>query len=232
MVITMKKVISVLLVVFLLIGACGCGMRKESKQEKMLAYINEKYDDTFTFKRVFGGSVGSDTKKIIVSSEKFPEKDIYVICSYPDGSEKLSDNYLGVKFEKDTNNALSDAVYNCFGPNYYLQYFPNNLACTNNGSNNTTFDEYIAEKSSYVSFIAAVRYPSTDFERSAIEEAVRQNFDGMAVVGRIYFLDADVDLTGADGKKLYESYVESHKHFQKLYFTSSAHQIDSIEWME
>ena len=232
MVITMKKTILFLMVLFLMVGACGCGRKRETVQERMVAYVNEKYDDTFEFKSVFGGSAGSSTRKIIVSSEKYPGKDVYVVCSYVDEVEVFSDNYLGIKFEEKTKNFLAEAVSKSFGTNYYLQYHPNNLACTEGGNNDTTFDEYIAETSSYISFIAAVKYSATGFDRMAVEEAVRQHFAGMAVVGRIYFIDADVDLTQPDGEELYTSYVEANKHFQKLYFTSSEHQIDTMEWTE
>lgn len=234
MVITMKKTVLLLLTVILLMGVCGCGMRRrESVEDRMLAYINGKYDDTFAFKSVFGGSPGGNTTKIIVSSEKFPGEDIYVVCTTVDGQENFTDNYLGVKFEEQTREMLASRIAQCFGENFYVSYFPSNLACTENGSDQTTFKEYVAEKTSGISFEVVVGYKVSADEKEIIANKVREMFADVSLIGRIFFVDDTVDFTGEDGRELFVSYIEQKRYDYKLYFICSATDgITKLEWTE
>ena len=66
MVITVKKLFSFLMVIFLMIGVCGCTMKNQDKIDAMVSYINDKYtDDSFEFVKISGGHIGSNTTKII-----------------------------------------------------------------------------------------------------------------------------------------------------------------------
>lgn len=233
MVITMKKAVLFFIVVLLVIGVCGCDMKRESKQDIMLNYINEKYDDTFTFKSVFGGSAGSNTKKIIVTSGKFPGEDVYVVCTEIDGIQTFTDNYLGVKFANKTKETLSAQIEQCFGKNFYLSYIPANLACTENGSDQTTFEQYVAEESSFISFEAIVTGSISDSDKDAIIEKIKTAFSNMSAIGRIYFVNDVVDFTAENGRDLFVSCVERKEYSHELYFKCNVNNGITIkEWTE
>ena len=210
MVITMKKTVLFFMVIFLMIGVCGCMVfdRDTSIEEQMIAKMNEKYsDDTFEYKSPFGGGAGVDSKTIIVSSQKYPGKDIYV--RYMDG--EYTDNYLSVKYQEQTENLIRNTLNNVLECDYLLIYEPNRYACPNSNGE-ISFEEYIGQEKSSISFTVVSREKVLDktlFEKT-IEAAVIKA--GICVTaGTIYFdngsdefdtLTAE-NLAGYTFKKLY-----------------------------
>ncbi len=188
----MKKLIIFLIVISFMFGMCGCSMfsrKGQDKIDRMLSYINSKYaDDRFEYVSVTGGHLGSNTTKIIVKSEKFPEKEIRVICSETDGGEVFSDTYLNVKFEEQTYTYIRDALTRLYGDNIYLKFIPDDTASMEGGSSSTTFEEYIADASTYIYFSAAVsgKADNEEEELSNIKDA----FKTAVVSGHIYYIDS------------------------------------------
>ena len=204
----MKKLVITLIIFLITIGLCGCmRIQAKAKVDRMLDYINNKYsDDTFEFVSMYGGYLGSNVTQITVVSNKFPDTAIHVICSEVDGKEIFTDNYLNIKFEDQTLKYLEDLFTVEFGENFYLKYIPNNLSCTENGSSNTTFDEYIVAQGSHIYFSSAICRNIED-EDSAFE-TINKMFSNATVSGDIFFIDEDVKLSGKDGAERAQEYIE------------------------
>ena len=223
----MKKTVLFLMVIFLIIAACGCGMKGQYKADMMVSYINDKYsDDNFEYVSVSGGHLGSNTTKIIVKSEKYPDKEIRVICSEVDGKKIYSDTYLSVKFETETYEFIRNALVMEYGENIYLKYAPNDAASHEKGSSNTTFDEYISDPSTHVYFSAAV-VGTVDDEEAALSK-IKSIFADAVFSAHIYFMDTD-DSLSVNATKL----IENKEYSKRLYILKeTVDKYSKTEWTD
>lgn len=227
MVITMKKTILFLMVIFLMIGACGCGMKGQDKVDMMVSYINDKYsDDTFEYVSMSGGHLGSNTTKIIVKSEKYPDKEIRVICSEVNGKNVYSDTYLNVKFEDETYAFIRDALVGEFGENVYLKYIPDDTASFEHGSSSTTFAEYISDPSTYIYFSAAV-VGSVEDEEATLNK-IKTLFVDSVVSAHIFFMNTN-DSLAENAARL----IENKEYSKRLYIIKeTVDQYSKAEWTD
>ena len=203
----MKKTILFFVLLVFMIGAYGCNMKVQEKRDSMVTYINDKYtDDKFEFVCVTGGHLGSNVKKIIVSSEKYPNKKIRVVCSEKNDRLIYSDNYLNIKYEKETYACIKSALISGYGENVYLNYIPSDTPSCDSGSAATTFEEYITSSDTYVYFSAVVVEASND--ENEILSKIKDIFSDVVVRAHIFFVDENDSLenNGADiiEKKSYE----------------------------
>lgn len=227
MVITMKKTVLFLMVILLMIGVCGCSMKGQDKVDMMMSYINDKYsDDHFEYVGMSGGHLGSNTTKIIVKSEKYPDKEIRVICSEVDGEDVYSDTYLNAKFETETYEFIRNALVGEYGENVYLKYIPDDTASYENGSSSTTFEEYISDPSTYIYFSAAV-VGNVDNEEAALNK-IKSIFADAVLSAHIYFVDTDDSLSdNATG------IIENKEYTKRLYIIKeTVDQYSKTEWTD
>lgn len=111
------------LLALLVVMASGCaGERKGADVEKRgnindlaLSCMEEKYGEPFAYVRPAGDSM-SGTRKLMVSCESLPEREIQVeIADFRSGNPVFMDNYLAVKYEADTRAFLKDCAESAFG---------------------------------------------------------------------------------------------------------------------
>lgn len=223
----MKKTVLFLMVILLMIGVCGCSMSDQRKIEAMVSYINEKYtDDTFEYVSMSGGHLGSNTTKIIVKSEKYPDKKIRVICSEVDGNKCYSDTYLNVKFEEETYKFIHDALATEYGDNIYLKYIPDDTGSFENGSCSTTFEEYISDPTTCIYFSAAVA-DTADDEESTLDR-IKLIFAEAVFSAHIYFIDTD-DSLAVKATEI----IENNGYIKRLYIIkSNADRYSKAEWKD
>lgn len=185
-----KKVLLWSVILIMLIGVSGCMSKGNDAIGKMLEHMNEKYDDQFTYNRPYGGGPSAKSKKIICSSEKFPDKDIWVMYQEDaDGNVLIFDNYMGVKFEQQTRNLLNQTLTKVFGSEYKLFYTVNLQAATKGASNEMTFEEYIKEPSSSIGIVVIVKQRD-GLERSDVEQELERAIQEAGLccrLGTIYF---------------------------------------------
>ena len=184
----MKKILLLFTVISLMIGVCGCGMKSQDKIDRMLAYINNKYaDDAFEFVSVTGGHLGSNVAKILVKSKMFPDNPIRVICTESDGAEHYTDTYLNVKYEAQTLEYIKQCISSVYGSNIYVEYCPDDTASMQNGTSDTSFNEFISDPSTFVYFSAVV---VNKVENETIEfEKIKGVFSEAVIRADIYFVD-------------------------------------------
>lgn len=202
-------------------------MKGKQKVDMMVSYINDKYtDDTFEFVSMSGGHLGSNTTKIVVKSEKYPDKEIRVICSVVDGKDIYSDTYLNVKYEAETYSYIRDALVEEYGESVYLKYIPDDIGSYENGSSSTTFEEYISDPSTCIYFTAAVAGDAADQELTF--EKVQTIFADAVVSAHIYFMHND-ELTSGNVADL----IESKKYLKSLFIIKeTVDKYLKIEWMD
>lgn len=190
----MKKIFLVLSVVVLMVCLCSCN-KGQAKIDRMIDYMNNKYsDDTFTYLRMSGGFPGSNETKIVVASEKYPDIFIRVICAEVDGAEIFTDTYVGAKFEEQTREYLEDVIRGEYGDNFSLHYTPSDIVCTENGSSDTTFEEFLS--TTKISFSAVVYAENGIVDEAATEEVIKKMFaDSVISFGCIFYVDDEVLLS-------------------------------------
>lgn len=208
------------------------GVGEKYNINEFVDYMNDKYtDDTFTYKNITGGHIGSSTKKVLVESEKYPGKEIRVIRRGEDENYEYTDTYLGVKYEDDTRQALKNALEDVFGSNFYLDYYVSDYGCTRNGSSYTTFAEYISDEYSDISFEAVVSYNVNDESEELVFNKIKNTFSNMAITGWIYFTNENVNFYGDDAKEKFTTIIQNKEFSKKLYFMKeNVNEYSEIEW--
>lgn len=160
---------------------------KKSKTDLMMEYISQKYPgDRFSYIEPFGGYLGSNKKTIIVGSKKYPERKIQVSCIEEEGRETYLDTYLGVRFETETREYLQQLFEESYGSEVYVLYEANDGACTENGSDQTTLEEYMSTWTSHIRFAVIVGERGEENSEKT-EDFIRTAFEGLAVQGTMYF---------------------------------------------
>lgn len=224
-----KNILSTLCLILILLVVTGCG--KNNDIDKMVDYMNEKYvDDKFTYVTVYGGHLGDNQTKIIVSSEKFPNSEIKVIC-YDSG--ECSDNYLDIKFEDQTRNYLKTKLNEKFGNKVYVDYVADDRGGTSNGSSYTTFEEFIANENSYIYFNAIIGYDVSDNTEDVVLNKIQDTFSNATILADIYFIDGSIAYSNYDTYDEYVSYIENNQYNKKLWLIKAdVNNYSTIKWYD
>lgn len=224
-----KLILVVLCVVSILLIITGCN--KNDNIDKMVDYMNEKYiDDKFTYVTVYGGHLGDNQTKIIVSSDKFPNSEIKVIC-YDSG--ECSDNYLGIKYEEQTRIYLKTKLNAEFGNKVYVDYIVDDMGYTSYGSSYTTFDEYIANEHSHIFFEAIVGYDINEQTKDIALNKIKDAFSNATIHANIFFVDENITYSNYDTYDEFASYIQNNQYDKHLFLIKSdVNNFSTIKWYD
>lgn len=170
-------------------------MNRNSTVDKMVAYMNNKYDDHFEYSAPFGGGPGATSKQIIVSSEQYPEARVWVQYYEQDGQEVFTDNYIDYKYEEQTRVFLQDLLEQVFQSRVVLRYDIGTSGTVNDFNDGTTFETYISDIRSDIGFQACVLLERDDFSTLEFEKKLKEAIKstGLIAFGTIYFTeDAEI----------------------------------------
>ncbi len=165
-------------------------MNRNSTIDKMVDYMNEKYDDHFEYSAPFGGGPGATSKQIIVSSEKYPKARVWVQRKEQNGKEEFTDNYVSFKYEEHIRSFLQELLENTFDGTVTVLYSVPSKGSDNNFSEQTTFEEYLAN--SRIGFRAMVLLPS-ELDLKSLENSLKESVKPIELTtfGSIYFTDSE-----------------------------------------
>ena len=183
------KAIIFCMMIFLVTGVTGCMNNKESAVDKMVAYMNEKYDDHFEYSAPFGGGPDATSTQIIVTSEKYPKAQIWVEYYTKDGNEIFADNYVSYKYEEQTRELLQTLLNDVFRSDVKLQYGVGTKGTVNNFTDNTSFEEYASSSASRIGFRAFVMDDGSaiSIAENELKEAIENS--GFVLSGLIFITD-------------------------------------------
>lgn len=138
-----KRLLSILLIFILMLGTVGCMFKQsQSKAEAAIEYMEEKYDDKFTFD---GYPVGDSSSIVFLKSEKFPDANVQVNGNkLENGEYEFWDNYVDCKYENQTREFLKDffeSIFNCEVKVFPLEGM--GVRLSNHFDDETTLDEFI-----------------------------------------------------------------------------------------
>ena len=215
----------------ILAGAFGCTMNKNAIYQKMVSYISNKYNDSFEFVTSYGGRPGSSFHSIYVKSKQYPNAFISVSCNEVNGDDVFFDNYLAVKYEEQTRELLNN-IMNGYGTEILLFYNAGNYAYTENGTENTTFEEFIREKTSSIIFTALIK---TDFSpnHELIEEKLKQDMSsyGICCSGILYFCLDNPEFEQLNANNLFSGYLSKKTYDSSCFFQMTEDgKLTNVEW--
>lgn len=193
---------------------------KNNYVDSMLAYINRKYpEDHFQFVSITGGGVTAGEKTIIVSSQKYSDKEIYVSYHRNKDGEHYSDNYLGVIYADNVRTDL-EAIIGYIGGDFKLFYYPDRFACPNDNGW-IPYGEYAVSPDACIGFSAIVQTRKTKTE---IEESLKNALSSSAINcwGTIYLTESREQIDLVDEAEL-SSFV-----FHKDYYAALTIDTDDL----
>lgn len=83
--------------------------------DQALAYLKEKYGETFTYAGAWGNSL-SGNHGLLASCESLPERTICVVVkNYRTAEKSFADNLLAVRFEEETLRFLQECSQTVYG---------------------------------------------------------------------------------------------------------------------
>ncbi|MGN0374679.1 MAG: hypothetical protein ACI4EN_04200 [Butyrivibrio sp.] len=220
----MKKIAFLILTVIIIVGVSGCMNKNEDSTNKMMNYINEKYDDSFEFIKLFGGYLGSSTKSIIVRSGKYPDYDVYVYCTTDNEQDTFADNYLSVKFYDKTLDYLQDIYREKFGETVYVHYSIDNTSNTQNASDETTFEEFIMDPMSMITYKVVLPYNNNKDE---MEQSLKETMSELSGCAYIYLVDSSVKITSDEEM---QECIESKNYNNKVYIQKNNDEFKIFRW--
>lgn len=205
---------------------------KKDITDMMVEYLNERYPgDSFKYKGPFGGGTGASSKLIIASSENYPDAEVYVSCKHEDDKYIFADNYLAVKYENQTRNKINGLLDDCFGSDVYFSYKVSSLDFTE-GSADMPFEQYIAEPTSGLSFVAVVGVGYSNEDENVTAERIRSVFEtsGMTVRASVYFDDIPVSELNMQSENL-SAYLFKKEYVAACHINNQGSQC-TISWGE
>lgn len=223
----MKK-ISILIISFILMmGVSGCmnnGDIKKTSSNELVEYMNEKYDDKFSFKAPFGGGAGANTKQIIVSSKKYPEYDIWVEYSYEEAV--YNDNYIDYKFKEEYEKTLSREMTEVLSCKSDVRREIATSGSYAVFAKDVSFDEYMNTSEQVSNFIAVIKI-NNSIDKNMIEDKLSSMFNKYAsgFYGNIYFIGENEDI-----EEFFELDISGMDEHQSVFVKKMSEEATSYEW--
>lgn len=223
----MKKISILILGLILMMGVSGCMNNSEIKKtstNELVNYMNEKYDDEFSFKAPFGGGAGANTKQIIVCSQRYPEYDIWVEHSYDDNS--YNDNYTDYRFKDKYEKTLSKDLSNILNCETKVKREIATSGSYTQFANDITFDEYMNTEEQFSDFTAVIMI-SDSVDKEVIENKLSLVFNKYAsgFYGNIYFADDNEDL-----ENFFELDITGMDEHRSVFVKKTSEEATSYDW--
>lgn len=213
-----NRIILVLLSALFLLGVCGCMKRGQYPgNDEMVAYLESKYDDSFTYYGPASGDLRGKSKQIYCTSVKFPDYLTWV--KYDAESGVYTENYLCVRYHAQAEALLNSTLAQALPENQYayLSGTMGNGVSMDGASEETTFEEFISDRKSALSMIAIVQLTENSTDRSELKENIRCAVleSGMYLVScEVFFTESD-QYSGAMSDSEYSKFVAGGDYEQR-----------------
>jgi len=187
-----RKTLSLFLCTVMLLGVmCGCKNNPKFTVDEILEYMNEKYDEEFTYIRpadVYQPT--SDSFEIFVASDKYPDDMIYAKCllNTETGEKRFCDNYVSYIYEDEVRNLLTELTQEVY-TDAKVRYVPlYGAASSDSNEDIPTLEQYLSRTSSSIEYM--IMLPDEHDETLYKEElnALREKLEENKVVCMINIL--------------------------------------------
>ncbi len=187
----MKKISVLILIMILMLGVSGCMTSNITKNPTidLVSYMNNKYDDEFSYKAPFGGGAGATTKQMIVSSKKYPEYDIWV--EYSEETGEYRDNYVDYKLKEQCEKYFETELGQAFSAPVSVNRDISTSGSSADYADDTDINEYLNTDEQKIMLIVAVAYSEDSYKEDAekILSTIFGDVDAQ-IYSKVYFVDS------------------------------------------
>jgi hypothetical protein len=182
----------------------GSGSRRVSLDDRMMEYINGRYDDGFTYDGPQPNTTNTaTTRRILVVTERFPDEYITVFYNKSDdGEEVFNDNYLYFVYREQTIEFLKGLLGDILGHDFKLFYALPASVHSEKLPDGTTFEQYISSDLSMIGFTAVVAPGYELADGDSLIQRFKEALSANGIVdinGLIYFTDDPDDYAALNG---------------------------------
>ena len=216
-----------------MVGVNGCMKDNnisiiENSTSGMIRYMNEKYDDTFSYVGSFGGSDAGESKNIYITSKKYPNRDISVCYHNCNGTAYITENYTHNRFKIETEEYITSMMKDLFGVDVIVTYIISSPGTVNDFNEKTTFEEYIGSEASDIVFKAVVSDLYETENMADVAEKVKSMVEEAPIIASAEIYFASSPETFKEFSKL--GYFEK-KELNRIYFSKdSKNSFEDFEW--
>lgn len=180
-------------------------------RDRMLQYMNNKYkEDNFYY-----ASSGGDSSSILVKSDKFPDERIVVLYSYDydNKADSFADNYIYYRYQDQFVPLIEEVLREAFDYDFKYFYRGAPSIAVFNTNDNATLEEFIAKRSSSLSFSVVFAPGFYIGDERAFEEKFSGIFAGRNIIIKDAYIYFPTENDGYDelaGNNL-SKYIMRHK---------------------
>ena len=224
----MKRISILFIIIALMIGVSGCMNNsfdvKNTSSNELVDYMNEKYDDKFSYKAPFGGGAGATTKQIIVTSKKYPDYDIWVEYSYSE--DQYYDNYTDYKFKEDYEHYLEDEIKETLSCQAIVRREIATSGSYMEFDKSISFKEYMNTKGQVSDFTAVIKNANIS-DKEKLEQKLSSIFDKhiSGFYGNIFFINNNEDLNA-----FFELDISGMDEHLNVFVQKASEEATSYEW--
>lgn len=204
-----KKIFfAVILLTAVIVGGTGCMRTKQiitnepksNANELALAYMEEKYGESFTFLAPWGNSM-SGNREILVTCESLPEEQILVqVENYKTDEAIYRDNYLAVKYQDEVIDFFKTTAAEFFG-DINVFYTPSKQCVSADLPADAAFTAFYADSSTIIPVMLEIS-ASRFSDASAIESYLNTISDTQGEISVSFVIVEDEVFGSLDRKGL------------------------------
>lgn len=173
---------------------------KSNANELALAYMEEKYGESFTFLAPWGNSM-SGNREILVTCESLPEEQILVqVENYKTDEAIYRDNYLAVKYQDEVIDFFKTTAAEFFG-DINVFYTPSKQCVSADLPEDAAFTAFYADASTIIPVMLEIS-ASRFSDASAIESYLNTISDTQGEISVSFVIVEDEVFGSLDRKGL------------------------------
>ena len=207
--------------------------------------MEKRYGEEFTFKRSVTYLEAPDGLEFYVEADDYPNRLIRVQVKWIKGKQVVTDSFLGVKFEQETEELLKKTLEETLNAEVYVAYSGDPRAMPEGASSDMTLEEYVQLPSSSIGFYAIIERQCSEDDKEELEMMIEESFieHGICCIrGRIFFDNGEGHFDEIDNgitdslymmKEYYDCYLlfkmENATGFSKTEWIESKEEINNSE---
>lgn|GEM_PF-6232710 len=234
------KAAAAVLLGLLVLTQGGCEVKTQTVCERMLAYMSERYEDSFFRPVQYGGYAGAPVSQYYMSSEKLGDATVKVeVRGRGTKEERYLDDYMGVVYAARVEETLKSLMMKSFslpGEEIVLMMEPALRGISDHWTPETTFEEYCADPAAGISFRAVIRIGEDhrdQLQRYVMEELLETGLGeaGICCSGWLYFVPGEEDISGINEETFFKRIAEYGSYDVRVFFTmKEAGVLDQCTW--
>ena len=175
-----------MLLAVVIAGVSGC-MEKETLEEQMVSYMEEKYGDSFSYVRPWGSSLGQKHICRVLQSDRYPGQDVLVSCSGEDGKMVFHDSYPALEFQPLAAEKMQEACEETWpGLQVRTEQVPALRVLTDELGEDPALEDYTAWQYNGDYYNIFVDIPADEEKGKEDAERLRQTLESRNMAARMY----------------------------------------------